>query len=155
MRIEVKLPKWPERFAEGKAELINDSGEVLLAYRVLGRSDNRRAASVGNPTRDPLRRFGDIPAGEYLARVEPREMLPRRTYGPYRPIRLIPVGGPALEALRNGRSGLLQHSGSPTATGALRPTFGCVRCYDADQLALLALLDAAGITELPYTITEV
>lgn len=156
MRIHITLPRWPNRRGLGRLRLLDQLGKVSYQCPCLGRSDDTRARAEGNPSRDPLRRFGDIPAGLYVARVEPRAMLPERTYGPHRPIRLIAKHGPAVIAVeRNGRTGLLQHGGDLGPTGLLRPTHGCVRTANEDQARILEILDAAGITELPYEIVEI
>lgn len=155
MEMRVKVPRWPNRLLPGVVKVLGDDGKVLFSAPCLARSDSGKAASEGNKSRDPLHRFGDLPAGQYLARVEPHAMLPQRTYGPHRPIRLLPRQGPAAIAARNGRDGLLQHGGVLSKAGKLRPTFGCVRVTDEAQFEILAILDAAGVTELPYHVVEI
>lgn len=127
---------------------------VVIEARCLAKSDNAAAAAAGNPSRDPLWRLGDLPAGEYVARLEPRPMLPVETYGPHRPLRLIPQSGPALQARRNGRTGLLLHGGVLNKWKKLRPTLGCCRDDDETQEAIVAEMVRAVLTEIPLIVKE-
>lgn len=92
----------------------------------LGRADQEAAKKVGNPSRNPLRRNGDTPTGTYRAWIGRVILLSPRSYGPHPVIRLDPISGDALEAKRNGRSGLL----IPRRTAACAyPTITNWRCW--------------------------
>ena len=98
------------------------------------------AAKHNNPSRDPLLPFGDTPLGVYVGTITP----PRADtagYGHVSIISLTPVSGDCVKAEKNGREGILCHSGdlNPTYTqwGGLRPTFGCVRFHEEDLTAIL------------------
>ena len=100
------------------------------------------AKERGNESRDPLKPFGDIPTGEYGARVI---SAGSKKYGPHERIDLhIAVSGDAVIALgektedgSGGRYGLLIHGGPLNAAGKLRPTYGCARLRDEDMRTLL------------------
>ena len=110
-------------------------------FRCLARSDAIAAAQAGNPKRDPLKRDGDLPYGEYNCTLGAVE-TPLRSYGPHPVIHLSPTGGDALVAAKNGRRGFLLHSGALADDGvSLRPTHGCLRVADNDQSLLIALID--------------
>lgn len=119
-------------------------------FRCLGKADNGKARSSGNPTRDPLKVNGDTPTGSYIATIG--EVYGGKTYGPHPVIRLEPVSGDALKAKQNGRKGLLNHSGT-TRDGQLRPTFGCIRDDDDTQEKLVNLIQAHG-GQCDYVIEE-
>ena len=119
-----------------------DDGTVLKIFEcpVLGKADNARAKREGNPTRDPLLRFGDTPTGIWLCRKQ-GPVSPASTYGAHPVITMSPVSGDALRA--STRSGIWLHGGAPgrnEATKLLRPTFGCLRVSDNDmgQIWILA-----------------
>lgn len=142
----------------GGFELINADGDVLLRGRALGRSDNANAKRAGNPERDPLKRYGDIPRGHYSALVvEPGAAA--RTYGPYKRLLLIPKGGPALDAAKNGRQGLMVHGGPLNPKyywwEGLRPTQGCIRVSDEDMAQLLGVIGANAGGEVFVDVDEV
>lgn len=125
--------------AEGPQELF-----MVPCY---GKADNAAATAAGNPTRDPLRPFGDFPLGlyrvtPYIIPTDQRKLLSPtfiRTYGPYGYLICDPEEGDARTAARNGRFGLRVHSGALDARGRLRATHGCLRCADD---ALLRILEA-------------
>lgn len=156
MQICVDLFKWPNRSTPGKIWLQSDTGVAILGpFRCLGKSDSVHAADHGNASRDPLKAFGDLPAGVYLARIEPNPMYPVKTYGKWKPLRLIPTFGDALTAANNGRTGILMHGGAvDPATEDLRPTFGCLRVDDVTMFRILGAMDAAGITDITLTVKE-
>ena len=104
----------------------------------LGKSDNAAAAAHGNPARNPLLPFGDIPTGTY-AGVWSVPLIPARSYGPNPVLVLNPVSGDALTAKNNGRFGLLIHGGDLNAAGKFRPTHGCVRVGNDDMAWLAGL----------------
>lgn len=114
-------------------------------FTCLCKADNQTAAKKGNPSRDPLKMFGDTPLGLYKAKVGSR--LPgERSYGKFPVIRLTPTSGDALIAKQKGRrSGLLIHGGHLGPQGRLRPTNGCVRVSDETQERLIALMGSQEI----------
>ncbi len=111
---------------------------VAGPFTCFGKADNAMAARHGNPRRDTTRRFGDTPSGEYRARFVHTPQRDTNTYGVNGYIMMEPIGGDALVARRNGRSGLWIHGGS-VRNGRLRPTFGCVRVFDSDMAVLLSM----------------
>jgi hypothetical protein len=127
---------------------------ILIDARCLGKADNDAADRNQNRSRNPLQRFGDLPTGEYIARIEPKPHIPERTYGKYRPLRLTPQSGDALQAAKNGRTGLLQHGGYLNQRGELRPTNGCSRVDDATQELVLSEMEKAGLNQIPYLVQE-
>jgi hypothetical protein len=133
---------------------LHDGERMVFSCPCLGRADALNAAQAGNPTRDPLRRNGDTPTGQYTGRIERHAMEPERNYGKCPPIRLIPTGGDALIAHNNGRRGLLIHGGHLWPNGIMRPANGCVRVEDKYQNAILSHLRRAAVTEFPIQITE-
>jgi hypothetical protein len=100
------------------------------------------AAAHGNLTEDATRPFGDHPFGLYeVAGVVWSSTDPeRQLYGPVR-LRLEPIAGQALEAKKNGRTGLAIHGG-PTREGQLRATLGCLRVDDDTAVALATAVEA-------------
>jgi hypothetical protein len=123
-------------------------------YRCLGKSDNAAAEAHGNPTRNPLQPFGDLPAGEYRATrsvAKNSTLADIRSYGNGPVWVLNPVAGEAVKAMHNGRYGILLHGGavgSLMTTGGLRPTHGCLR-VDNSTIEALALR----AVDEPFTLT--
>ncbi len=109
----------------------------------LGKSDNKAAVAAGNPTRDPLKGYGDIPTGTYRARVIVANVN-KKSFGPHERLDLTPVSGNALQAFKNGRAGLQVHGGDTNTAGGLRATHGCLRLSNEDQAKLIALVKEAG-----------
>jgi len=155
MQINILLPK--NRKALGHLTVV-EGAETLFECECLGLADQARATAAGNPTRDPIRKNGDTPTGTYQATVAAAPSLPLRSYGPFPLIHLTPVSDQALEAARNGRSGLAIHSGDLNSAltwwHGLRPTEGCVRipsiahgrlCDEAERIGLSVVL----VTEVP------
>ncbi len=137
-----------DRTRLGELRLLDDAEQVVFGpVPCYCKADNASAAKHGNPTRDPERSHGDTPLGGYNAFVStpPAVFGPdyRKKYGPNPFIVLDPQSGQALRAKQNGRHGLLIHGGDLNAQGKLRPTFGCVRLFNADMAQLLAKLPAA------------
>ncbi len=152
MRIVIQLPA--DRRQLGVLRLLDASGKALLSAHCLGLADRAAATAHGNPSRDPLKPFGDTPLGEYkcIVNFHPETVAATiHSFGPYGWIDLIPTAGPALQSAHNGRAGLRIHSGDPNPAYAqwngLRPTYGCVRIPDADMLALMrGVKDGSGLT---------
>jgi L,D-transpeptidase-like protein len=127
--IQARVPK--DRLAEGTVEILDAAGSVIAGpFECRAKADNAGAAQHGNPTRDPLRPFGDHPSGSYVVQAIEHGKSPAHTYGPVFML-LDPTDGDALQARRNGRTGLAIHGGDPSATMMLRPTFGCLRVSNA------------------------
>lgn len=139
MNIEIVLN--PDRTRPGTLKVFDDDGVLVLGpLPCLGRADNAEAAKHGNPTRSPLRPFGDTPTGKwrvYQYIAPSSETASQRTYGPHGALDLWPTDGPAVTAYANGRRGILIHGGAPSASGGLRPTHGCVRVANSTILELL------------------
>lgn len=107
-----------------------NEGDIFLVARCLGKSDNAAAAAHGNPKRDQMLPFGDLPTGKYRG-VFTGPGQPKRTYGPHQRIHLVPEEGNAQIAVdNNGRYALQIHGGDLNAKGDLRPTHGCLRVDD-------------------------
>jgi len=151
MKILITLNK--DRNLPGTLEVTGaDFGQIAC----LGRSDGNQASLANNPTRSPLKRMGDIPAGRYTARVWQASGR-AGTFGPYRRLLLDGIEGDALTAKLNGRSELMIHGGGPSKNGSrggLRPTFGCVRVTNPGMLQILDALDRARLTQVEVLVVE-
>lgn len=146
LRINVQLPL--DRTKAGTVTLKNAAGQTLAGpFEALGKADNLTAAGHGNPARDPLKPYGDTPAGTYevprLVSTGAGTAYGPDSYGPNGALVLKPVGGDALTAAANGRVGLLVHSGKIGAGNKLRPTHGCVRLRNGDMKSLVDAIQAA------------
>lgn len=146
--VTIKIDFTADRWQTGTLSLVDKNGATLAGpFRTLGKADNANAAAKGNPTRNPLRRWGDTPTGTYrVVRLQssgPGTNYPAYNYGPDAVIVLDPLSGDALTAKQNGRTGLLIHGGAPGENGRLRATHGCIRLSNADMAALLLALRAA------------
>lgn len=110
----------------------------------LGKADNLTAKKNNNPSRDPLKQFGDTPLGTYLLSLGP-VAWPVTAYGTVPVLIMEPIDGPALVAKEVGkRSGLLTHGGALNNQGQLRPTFGCIRVRNEHQKELVERVKKAG-----------
>lgn len=147
MRVLVTLTH--DRTKLGTAAIFSDTGSLLRSVRCLGKSDNQAAIFHNNPTRDPLKPFGDIPTGNYRGVVSVVH-VPDRSYGPHPVIVLNPVSGDCVTAQDNGRWGLLAHGGDPTNEGGLRPTDGCIR-FDNSSMAYF---NSLGVKEITFEVVE-
>lgn len=151
MHVDVEL--YRDRSRVGNLRL--DDGE---RFRCLGKSDDSAAKANGNPSRDPLKPFGDLPVGDYLAcRSVPKNATPEdvRSYGEGPVWVLNPKSGQALDSMLNGRHGILIHAGdtgAPLPAGSLRPTHGCLR---VDGNTIAALDQRFGSTPFTVTVSEV
>lgn len=140
-RIKIFLPS--SRVPPGWLHLIGGLGQLIESFPCLGKADNERALAKGNPSRDPVRPFGDTPTGLYLpTKVE-------RFSGTHERIGLawIPmVGGgrandQAATACAPGkmqRTGLGIHAGRDGSK--LFPTYGCIRMLTGDFNDLIATI---------------
>lgn len=116
------------------------NGSLLASWSAYGKADDAEAARFGNPSRNPLQRFGDTPVGMWkvtLGKVNP----PVETYGPNPVLMLWPLSGQALASHGpdRRRAGIWVHGGDLNAAGGLRPTYGCVRVANETMAAILAL----------------
>ena len=128
--ITVELPS--NRNYKGTLTLYDASGTQIHQCECLGRS------ASGDP---PNIYRGNTPTGECIGQlIEPDENEhPPYSYGTAYLILLTPISGDMKEY--TNRSGFLIHGGDPhsdpTATSyPLRPTHGCIRVSNSDQLAL-------------------
>lgn len=155
MKLKVLLKK--NRDLPGTLSIIRADGSIDGEMPCLGRSDNKSARQSGNPRRDPLHRFGDIPTGEYIATIVPSSAN-EESFGPYERLLLDPVGGDALIAKANGRDQLMIHGGAPGKNpnifGGLRPTLGCIRVFNPSMHRILTAMRLAGLTRTTLTVEE-
>ena len=152
-RLEVYLPQ--PRDLSGHCHLIGPTGAVKFTAPILGKADNQAAIDAGNPERDPLKPYGDTPAGEYLpARftdVTQPDKWPR--LGKRRIVLIGATGAAAMATAAaipqhvevagagcGGRTGLALHAGRDedqrTQRGQLVATQGCLRMLPWDLAKL-------------------
>lgn len=145
MRLVATFPA--DRSQQGKLQAFVGQAQIG-EWPCLGKADNARAKQSGNPTRDPLKQFGDTPTGTWKVRVGTVQ-TDIATYGLLAPFTLWPSGGAALESHSptNRRTGIWIHGGALNAAGGLRPTYGCIRVHDATMDALHALARKHGPIE--------
>lgn len=123
------------------------NGATMESFPCLGKADNDMARRKGNPSRNPERPYGDTPTGTWTVRVgiTKRE---QDVYGKHPVLMLWPTGGQAMKAYNIGRrSGIWIHGGEPSATGGLRPTYGCIRVLDETMARLHELIRQHGQIE--------
>ena len=136
----MRLPH--DRSTPGRLALLTEDGAEVLVCQALGKADNGGAAAHGNPTRDPIRPYGDCPTGTFdvtgWAATDRSDTEEVDRFGPHGKVVLDPTGGPALEGKRNGRYGLLIHGGRLNMSQRLRPTYGCLRVTDAAMEQIVA-----------------
>lgn len=142
IRLFAKLPH--DRTAEGTLWAVEDARLVVGPDRCCGKADNQAAIAHGNPTRDPLKPFGDTPCGVYriieVDRISDKEQ--NQHFGPVF-LKLRPVAGDAARSgSEHNRSGFGIHGGPLLEDGQLRPTNGCLRTGDAFVLILADLIEA-------------
>jgi hypothetical protein len=143
--IVVELPA--DRRYLGTLTLKDDQGNVVAGpFEAFGKAHNITAINHANAARDPLQPYGDTPEGPYevtsAVATGGGTHFSAHSYGSSGALALRPVGGAALTAAANGRTGLMIHGGDLGAGGRLRPTNGCIRLSDADMAALLSGLDS-------------
>lgn len=141
------------RTISGTMEYRVDGKRVGGPWECYGKSDDYMARVKGNPSRNPLIRFGDTPTGIYTPKVLAKQADTHK-YGPHPPIELKPKSGDCLKAEHDGgRSGIWDHGGALNASGKLRPTYGCIRSHDEDMAEKHRLIAEFGpLTE--YHVTE-
>jgi len=147
IRIVVALPR--DRDFCGSLLVFADSGEALCGpFPVAARAGDALAAAHGNPSRNPLQRYGDTPTGAWRV----REILAsgsgtpfyEQEYGPNGVVVLEAAGGEAALADANGRFRLFIQGGELSLDGRLRVTAGAMRLTNAALAALIASLKAKG-----------
>lgn len=138
--IEIIIPT--NRRIAGTLKVLDAAGRPIAVMPCLARAAQELSSAAGNPGRNPTKRNGDTPVGDYLAPagVEPRAPGRQRGFGTHW-IPLDPVGGQAQVAEDNGRAGLAIHGGRGDTR--LVPTAGCIRVFDADFARLVAALRGA------------
>jgi len=137
MNLVAILPK--DRSQTGTLEAWN-AGTLVGSFSVLGKADNAMARQKLNPTRDPVKQFGDTPVGTWRMTCGACQ-LDVGTYGTEPVYTMWPLSGQALasHSPANRRAGIWLHGGEPNAAGGLRPTYGCLRVSDVTMAALHAL----------------
>lgn len=151
MKLTIKVVLPTDRTKTGTLALVDPiTGLALFGpVPVLGRAARNAASAHGNPSANSLKPYGDTPTGTYdVARIVANgdgTTRPVEVYGQSGSIVLDPTGGDALTAKRNGRVGLLIHSGrhafsSAVDARALKPTNGCIRMLDFDVAQLVTAI---------------
>lgn len=126
MRLKAILTK--DRMT-GRMYVYDRHGYPLAMFPCLGRADNITASVKGNPARTATKPYGDTPTGSW--RVTPgKPQENTATYGAGPVFIMEPLSGEAVQAYRNGRSGIWIHGGALNTAGSLRPTFGCLRLHE-------------------------
>jgi hypothetical protein len=131
----------PDRNVCGILNLYDAQGRRICGpFPVAGRSTDARAAANGNPSRNPLVRFGDTPTGVYQVRdvLKSGRATPFEAarFGPNGIVVLEAVSGDAVLAEGNGRFHILIVGGKLSATGKLQSTAGSLRLSDENQRTL-------------------
>lgn len=132
-RISVALPT--NRNYKGTLEIYSSSGARLLSCACLGLAE-------GNGSMSQYK--GNTPTGVYDAWLAgPHSNT--TSYGPYKYVATTPKSGVAFDSKR---SGIWIHGGDPAPTSSknlprypLRPTYGCVRVTNGDQLTIQNVLN--------------
>jgi hypothetical protein len=142
---QIRIAFGPDRDRCGLLTLLDDQDRVVCGpFPVAGRSADKLAARHGNPTRNPLLRYGDTPEGTYrvtgFVDTEAQTTLDSDDCGPHGVIVIEAVAGDAALAEANGRYRLLIEGGEGGPGGTLRSTAGSLRLHDRDQATLLAAL---------------
>jgi hypothetical protein len=138
-RVTVVVKLNPDRTKGGTLTIINEAGKVLLGpLPVLGKAAMNTAAANKNPEARVIHPFGDTPEGTYVMRsIRSTSDLNQKSYGPNGAIVLEPVGGTALIAKENGRTGVWIHGGATGKDDLLRRTNGCLRVFNADMTRII------------------
>jgi hypothetical protein len=141
MKLIALLPK--DRTKLGTLQAISGS-TILCEWPCYAKADNFTAKHHGNPTRDPEKKYGDTPLGNWNVKIGEKQ-TDTAAYGVHPVIVMLPIDGPALRAYQIGeRSGIWLHGGKLNASGQLRPTFGCIRVHDSTMAELLLLAKKHG-----------
>ena len=146
MTLSVTLSK--DRKILGTIESRSDAGRIGGPWECYGKSDNAKAAAQGNPTRNPLKKFGDTPTGTYSLTLAGQPQADTRTFGPHPVIMMEAKSGQCLDAVsKGGRAGIWLHGGHLNGVGKLRPTYGCLRVHNATMVEIIALVKQFGPLE--------
>lgn len=142
VRLYSRLPK--NREENGLFWARDDNGLALIPeVRCRGEADNANAAQANNVIEDPTRVGGDHPAGVYhitkAVSFHASDAVHFASYGPWFFL-LDPIGGEALQAKINGRTGLGLHGGALGVGMSLRATFGCLRLDNMTVIHLASLI---------------
>jgi hypothetical protein len=145
MRIRIGLPD--DRDFAGRLEVLDDDGTVVFGpVPAAGRAHDESAAAHGNPSRNPLRAYGDTPLGTFAVRgvipSGPGTEFEDESLGRHGVVVLEPVSGQAALADAHGRFRLFIQGGRD-GDESLRATAGAIRLRDQDQRQLVALLRLA------------
>ncbi len=141
-RIIVELPR--DRDYCGWLALFDTGGrQVCGPFAVAGRANDSRAAAEGNPSRNPLLRYGDTPAGSYRVKQIGAPVHDLRNFGPNGVIVIEAASGDAALAEANGRYRLFIQGGEAAPGGALRATTGALRLSNDDLGVLIGHLSRA------------
>lgn len=129
----------------GRLTLFDGNGsKVCGPFPVAGRASGHLAAANGNPSRDPLFRYGDTPSGGYAVRRLEKSgqgtPFPPAQFGPHGVVVLEGILGEAACAEANGRFHILICGGRLSAKGLLRSTAGGLRLNNEDHRVLVAAL---------------
>jgi hypothetical protein len=149
VRIVVELPR--NRDLCGALLVFGTTGQVICGpFAAAARANDGLASLRGNPTRNPLHRFGDTPTGTWRVRETlpsgPETNFPAPEFGPYGVVILEGTGGDAALADANGRFRILIQGGDPSADGRLRATAGGLRLSnDAQSQLIRAIKDRSGL----------
>lgn len=146
--IDVVLPV--DRDYKGTLTLYDASGTVCMTAECLGRSGSNA---------DPSIYYGNTPTGYCEAWLGgPETESNHGSYGPYKYIILNPIFGDMKDYTNRG--GFLIHGGSPETNTSLdryplRPTNGCIRVSNANQLLLENKITNLVDEEYHYTVGTV
>lgn len=163
MQLTIKIVVPTDRTKTGTLTLVNPATGLTLfgPVSVLARAARNTAKTYGNPTGDALKPYGDTPKGSYdvlkIVSNGTGTTRPTDVYGQSGSVVLNPTGGDALTAKKNGRIGLLIHSGrhafsSVVDAKSLKPTNGCVRMLDFDLAQLIIAIKNNSLI-FPGTVT--
>jgi hypothetical protein len=125
------------------------AGQVICGpLAVAARANSRLANLRGNPTRNPLHRFGDTPTGSWRIHEILASGLDTNfsadEFGPYGVVVLEATGGDAALADANGRFRILIQAGDPSLDGRLRATAGALRLSNEAQFQLIRAIKESG-----------
>lgn len=146
-KLTIRVRLNPDRTQGGEIALLDANNKVLWGPRpALGKAAMDTAKDKGNKGANPLYPFGDTPTGTYAVKmIRGTKDLDLKAYGPSGAIVLDPIGGEALLAEANGRTGLWIHGGDSGTGGGLRRTNGCVRVSNQDMGSLVAAIVAHSV----------
>lgn len=150
VRLSVEFPVNRDRC--GELKLLDEQGRTVCGpFPVAGRASDVTARNNGNPTRNPLFRYGDTPVGSYrvqsLLKSGPRTNFPASQWGPNGVVVIEPVDGEAAIAEANGRFRFLITGGDLSNDGGLVSTAGGLRLSNRHMRALVRALSRDTVLE--------